>query len=99
MRSTVCTCDVLFLIRNPNEPADIQDYTNTEWPKYERGSEQYIHITRQMSADSVGRRLFAREVNFWTNVLPRVINEVNRKPREKINDDKKYCERDTDCKP
>ncbi|KAL4226168.1 hypothetical protein ACF0H5_014155 [Mactra antiquata] len=48
---------------DPTQPVDV----GTQWPEYTLGSELYLNISQQFS---IGRRLFERPYNLWTDVLP-----------------------------
>lgn len=44
--------------------------SNDKWPKYTLESEQYLNIDRE---DHVGQRLHADDVQFWREIVPRIV--------------------------
>lgn len=68
--------------RDPNSPKDLtQFYDGLYWPRYDLNNEQYLDITSAMSGDSVKRKLRARAVQFWSELLP----ELQRLSSNKFN--------------
>ncbi|KAH3890256.1 acetylcholinesterase-like [Dreissena polymorpha] len=47
------------------------------WPQYDPETQQNIFIDRQ---DSIGHNLYAKEVAFWGEVLPSLMDAIDRRP-------------------
>ena len=60
----------LALFRNPNAPVDVQQYMETTWPEYGTTSQKYINITHNLCKGTVQERFAARQVQFWTKLIP-----------------------------
>lgn len=61
------------------------------WPKYTKQDQQYLHITRNMSSDSVKSYFLEREYNLWTKTIPALKKMFD-------NAETGHCERDK-CQP
>lgn len=48
--------------------------TLSEWPKFNLASQRYLNF--QSKLDQVSQYLFAREVNFWRNIVPGIMDIV-----------------------
>lgn len=53
---------------NPNSPTPLP----TEWPQYALEDQQYLHITKNSTAQSVKSYLLAEEYNLWHKIIPEV---------------------------
>ena len=77
-----------FCFRNPNEPNPIE---NVEWPPYTKETQKYLHITTEMTPESVKRYLFGRRANLWRNIIPSLMKACS------VQGTQKYCEKDGEC--
>ncbi|KAL4224436.1 Cocaine esterase [Mactra antiquata] len=57
---------------NPNHPVSLQSLYDVTWPEYDRTDEYYLEINDKMSATSAKKRLNARAIEFWNNLIPDV---------------------------
>lgn len=84
---------------NPNKPRPVQMF----WPSYTKDAQQYLHISRDMTSDSVRSHIFTRELNFWKKVVPAVKRAVDdlRKDDQSatVTKGSGYCEKDGGCEP
>ena len=81
----------LYIFRDPNRPVPVKMF----WPLFTEEEQLYLHITRNMTSDSIKNHLLAREHNLWRNVIPRLMSYVKHK-NEGASD---YCRKDDDCSP
>lgn len=81
---------------NPNKPTPVQMF----WPPYTKETQQYLHMTRNMTSESVKSYLLALEFNLWTKVIPSVkqaINEAGSHATQTSSQD--YCDKEGSCPP
>ena len=92
-------CSLSLYSRNPNKPRPVQMF----WPSYTKDAQQYLHISRDMTSDSVRSHIFTRELNFWKKVVPAVKRAVDdlRKDDQSatVTKGSGYCEKDGGCEP
>ena len=62
---------------DPNKPVDVQQYLKSTWPEYDMTSQKYINITPDLGTDTVQERFAARQVQFWTKLIPTIERAVN----------------------
>lgn len=46
------------------------------WPEYTSATQQYLHITRNMTSHSIKSYLLAREYNMWHDIIPALYKEL-----------------------
>ena len=68
------------------------------WPAYEKDRQHYLHITQNMTSDSVKSYLLASEFNLWKNIIP-LVQRAIREEKEKGSKSVDYCEKDGGCEP
>ena len=69
MMSTV----LVFSFRDPNRPENVQQYINTDWPEYDVTSQKFLNLTPNSPIGSVGERFANREMEFWTTLIPSLV--------------------------
>lgn len=58
---------------NPNKPTPVRMF----WPAYTKETQHYLHITREMTSESVKSYLLSREFNWCNNIIPAVFRAVH----------------------
>ena len=66
------TC-MLSVFSDPNNPVSVQQFLPTTWLEYNNASQHYLDITPVMTQDAVKQRLAAKQVHFWLNLLPSLL--------------------------
>ena len=88
-----------FTSRNPNKPRPVPMF----WPAYQRDTQHYLHVTRNMTSDAVKSHLLEKKFNLWKNIIPAVQNAIrdvnaNNVPKQKTKETE-HCHVDGDCEP
>lgn len=68
-----------FCFRNPNiDPKEVGVTTSTLWPPYNATTQHFLEV--HADKDVVSQYLFAREYNFWNDIVPYVMEKTKRCP-------------------
>jgi hypothetical protein len=81
--------------RNPNLPSDL----GLDWIPYTRKHQHYLQISRDMTSANVKQRWNTRRVNFWENILPRIIKAAQCHEPKNENLNQETCNKDNSCSP
>ena len=85
----------ICIYRNPNELRQVK----IKWPIYNKEKQQYLNILREMTPESVKSHLIPREDNFWRNIVPSLLQSLDKPPLPPDEKETGYCEKDGGCKP
>ena len=71
------------------------------WPAYTTEKQQYLDISREMTSESVKSHLLPREDNLWGNILPSLLQSLDKSSSPVQSDEHAtgYCEKDGGCEP
>ena len=83
-------CFVFF--RNPNKPSPVKMF----WPAFNEKEQQYLHITHEMTSESVKSHFFSREFSLWRTIIPNIFKTLDSQKKRTVSE---TCDRDGSCPP